>query len=157
MSSAKEKTSEKGKPSAKEKTSEKGKPSGKEKPSSKGRLSGKLLSWAWIIGIALSFVALTIQQLFFPGAILSTSLGHIHHYMYSLPIVVVLVILKLWKYDNFWVNLLLGFFIGLVASEFYWILVYGFPSGFLQIFYWILITGSDYTEWFLILLAAGLL
>jgi hypothetical protein len=143
--------------SAKEKSPEKGKPSGKETPSAKGRLSGKLLSWAWIIGVAISFVALIIQQLFFPTAVLSIALTHIHHWMYSLPIVVILVILKLWRYDNFWVNLLLGFFLGLVMSEFYWILAYGFPSGFLQIFYWILITGSDWTQWFLIALAAGLI
>jgi hypothetical protein len=126
-------------------------PSGKKKSSGKGRLSGKLLSWAWLIGIALSVVALSVQQVLFPGVILSTSVGHIHHWMYSMPIVIVLVILKLWKYDNFWVNLLLGFFIGLIASEFYWILVYGFPAVYEQIFYWILITGSDYTQLFLLL------
>nr|MDO8082958.1 hypothetical protein [Candidatus Freyarchaeota archaeon] len=135
-------------------SSDKGPPSGKEKPSGKfkGMLSGKLLSWAWLIGIALSFLALVVQQVFFPGAILSLSLMHIHHWMYSLPIVIFFVILKFWKYDNnFWVNLLIGFFVGLVGSEFYWILIYGFPTGYLQILYWILIYGKDYNLLILIL------
>ncbi len=112
---------------------------------------GKFLSWAWLLGIALSFIVLMVQHTFFPGAILSLSLTHIHHWMYSLPIVVLLVVLKFWKPNNFWIDFTLGFFVGLVISEFYWIILYGFPRGLLQIFYWILITGKDYNLLMLIM------
>lgn len=134
-------------------SSSEGEPSAKETGSGRFRvrLSGKLSSWAWLIGISLSFVALVVQQVFFPGAILSLSLTHVHHWMYSLPVVVFFVILKFWKPDNFWINFLLGFFIGLVGSEFYWILIYGFPTGLLQILYWILIIGKDYNLLMLLL------
>lgn len=110
--------------------------------------SGKALSWAWLIGVAASFLLLLVHHYFFPGAIISYSFTHIHHWMYSLPIVVILVILKAWRYDNFAVNFLLGFFVGLVVSEYYWILIYGFPKGFVQIFYWILLYGlpSEYVQ-----------
>ncbi|MEX2751360.1 MAG: hypothetical protein Q6366_005685 [Candidatus Freyarchaeota archaeon] len=112
---------------------------------------GRFLSWAWLLGIALSFVVLVVQHTLFPGAILELSLTHIHHWMYSLPIVVLLVVLKFWKPNNFWIDFMLGFFVGLVVSEFYWILLYGFPKGLLQILYWILITGEDYNLLMLIM------